>query len=624
MDLLDKIQKSGVMCFDVEHAPDLSWESSDFQIHGMGVSTIWDGQIIAEYLRPSEIQPYLDLFDKVECVAHYAKADLHFLRAAGFVFPEPIIRDTAIAYNLINEEFVDRELGLKKLVKSIYGHQMTQFEDAASDGLDSEKFRKYALEDVTYELRLYLDAKPQLTKLGVWKLYEKVLCPALYVFFEMEHFGIHWDLSVSGDLYYKLSALKNRLEISICRKLGNININSAEQLAKALFEEKRYSTVGIKYLDKTRKFSVDSQSMAKLASRYPVCEEIAAYRTCVKMISTYLEPLTSKAIFSKSGRVHANFWLTSATGRVRCSDPNLQNLPTGLGDGIIHNEALREGLAGIKIRSGITAPKGCKLLVADFSQIELRIGAIVSKEKELLDAYLNWSCCCGGSGISETLLTACPKCGIREDEKAWKAGKGFWHGTDLHTSVLEHVKGPLRKAITRDHGKILNFLVLYAGGAYRLNQNFPSLSIEECETIVNSIMSGRKSLRAWHARTKAILMSAGKLQDIFGRWRRIPKSEISENFKHSLNQLVNFQVQSPTVILTLMAMVKFRKAMINLSLWGQVKLVNMVHDELVVECPENLVDTVAPHLVESMQQAVKLKIPIRAELKIVDSWGECK
>jgi DNA polymerase I len=614
--------ESGLLCFDVEHESGMSWMKPGFILHGCGFASVEDGKIISEYVTdPEEIGKFVEIFNKVELVAHNAKFDLHCLRAAGYKFDDLTVRDTMIVYNLIDENLTEMQLGLKKLVKDKYGHQMVEYSDAAEYGLDSPEFREYGLEDVIWETRLYLDGKPKLDEIGCWNLFDKILTPAIYTFFDMEHRGLHWDMQVAKDLYVKIFTLRKVLETEIYRNLGKININSADQVSRVLFKELGYSTSGIEYKPKSNRYSVDANAMEILAKRYPVCEAIMAYRTCEKMISTYLEPLTRGVSENFDNRIHSSFWLTSKTGRTRSSNPNVQNVPTSLGKNIIHNKTLKEKMDDIVIRSGFTAPKGRKLVVSDFSQIELRVGAIVSGEPELLEAYLNWSCPCGASGSSTKLIKACPSCGKNEDEKGWKVGNGFWHGKDLHSDVLLHVPEKTRQRLTRQHGKGLNFLVLFYGGAYRLNQEFPELSAKDCEEIVESIMKGRKRLGQWHQDTIMQLKKTRKVRDFFGRVRTIPRQEIEKSFKHCANQVINTQVQGPACILTQIVMNKLRPRL--RDEFTDAFLVNMVHDEIAAECNERDAEKVAELVTECME-SVEIGVPIRAETKIVSSWDKAK
>lgn len=627
--LLDYVKKSKVLCFDVEHLPDLSWKREGFCIHGCGFSTFKeDNGIHTEYVTDlDEVQHIVreTFTSSNEIVAHHAQYDLHCLRESGISWDvDPEIRCTMVAANLLDENLFENELGLKSLARSELGLEMEDFKQASSEGLDSERFRRYARLDVEAELRLYAKQKPRLHSEGLWNIYSKILMPSLICFTDIESFGVNWDLERCRELYNKFVILRERLEKEVQAKIGRIDLNSGDQLATRLFDELGYSTAGVSRTPTGKRWKVNADTMVHLARRYPVCEKIVAYRTCDKMISTYLEPCTTQTKENKDGRVHGSFWLTSKTGRLRSSGPNLQNMPTKLGENIIHDERLKKEFDDLRIRDAFVAPEGHSLIVADYSQIELRIGALISNEPELLAAYRKWCCSlCNSSGESNTIKHFCPSCGAPENESDWKKGKpSFWHGLDLHSSVLQYI--PKELGLNRADGKEINFLVLYCGSAIRLREIHPRLTLDQCEEIINRIMKGRRTLAAWHQSIRRKLLTTGEVRDLFGRRRRIPKSEIKKMFTHSLKQMINFPVQASTVHLVQRCMVRYRRLLKEAGLWGRVKLINMVHDELVTECPDELVDQVIPIKQEAMENSIELEIPIRAEIKVVKAWGDAK
>lgn len=626
-DIVALAKDSKVLCFDVEHDPSTHWTKEGFSIHGCGFATFTRDGVYREYVkdlrRINEIVQ-ATFIPEIEIVAHHAQYDLHCLRESGIRWNDPEIRCTMVAANLIDENIEESGLGLKKLAPRILGIEMEDFKDASSDGLDSERFTNYALADVDAELRLYATFKPTLVSDGLWNLYTKILMPSLVCFTDIEGFGVSWDLEECRDLYTKLVVMRERLEKEVHEKIGKLDLNSGDQIANRLFGDLGYSTVGINKTKSGKRWSVDAAAMVHLAKRYAVCEKIVAYRTCDKMISTYLEPCTTQTKENKDKRIHASFWLTSKTGRLRSSGPNLQNMPTSLGGNIVHDRNLKQSFDSIRIRNAFCAPAGTKLIVADYSQIELRIGGLISSEPDLLKAYKCWKCTiCGASGESDEIQHSCPKCGVEEDEYAWKKGKpAFWHGLDLHSQVLEYL--PKELEMTRADGKEINFLVLYAGSAHRLKDIHPRLSMAECEEVIERIMRGRKVLAAWHQKMRRQLLMTGETRDLFGRRRRIPKAEIKQMFTHSLKQFINFPVQGSTVNLVQLCMVRYRRLLKERGLWGKVKLINMVHDEIVTECPDEHIEETIKIKREAMENSVDLGIPIRAEIKVVSKWGEAK
>ena len=179
--------------------------------------------------------------------------------------------------------------------------------------------------------------------------------------------------------------------------------------------------------DSGSNFKLDEATLIHLAKRYPVCKDLLSYRKCAKLIGTYLEPNTKRALISEDRRIHPSVWNTSKTGRRRTSKPNSQNFTVATDP-------------RMDIRSCVMAPPGYKMLVSDLSQIELRVCAHISQDEEMMRAYSTWQCtACGSTGSGPIYLTHCPECGEFENEQVLKGARGFWHGLDIHQVTADNV-----------------------------------------------------------------------------------------------------------------------------------------------------------------------------------------
>lgn len=617
---LEKARQAKSFSFDIENDPQLNWRRQGFDILGMSVCTKDYGPFYVT--DKNDIKRILALFnEQILCVAHNAKYDIVCLIRSGLIEDCPrYICDTMCLVNVLNENLTPSEMGLKPTILREFGHKMIEFKEAISDGLHSEKFVEYAKEDAYWEYTLFLkkkaeiDADPQLKN-----YFFNVLMEGMKAFIDIELNGMKWDLDHAMKCFKRFKQRRDQLLTKIKEVLGNIDLASPKQLQNRLFNELGYDTKYSRQSEKTGQWSTDDAVLSAMAGKYPVCNHISTYRTCEKMISTYLKPLTEQSSENFDGRVRGSYWLASQTGRIRCSDANLQNVP------VYYN--MPEGLTDVNIREGFSAETGYKLLVVDFSQIELRLCAQISRDPVFLSSFIDWKCTsCNSSGKSATILHSCPKCGIAEDEHAMKGKtKGFWHGLDLHQITTESI--PALEG-QRKYGKEANFALIYLATAYTMNSHFPMFSVNKWEKIIDQYFDKYKGVKKWHTKLEQQMCNSGVISDLFGRKRRIPKSELRSSgskYKHCLNQFVNFPVQASAVALSLICMAKCREFFRSIGKWNSyVKLVNMVHDELVFEIKEEYIEEATKKIVELMENSVTFDVPIRVDAKVVERWGLAK
>lgn len=547
------------------------------------------------------------LFDlDIQAVAFNGKYDIKGLILQKFTKKYPkILCDPMVGVNLLNENIKNRELGLKPLIKRKYNHEMITFKEAAAGGKNTAKFIKYAKEDAYWEVRLATDIIKQLDE-RLQKLFYKILMPTEILFAEMEMAGLQWDIDKAVSLYIKYVEWKDECKEIITDEIGDLNINSGDQLAERLFNDLGYSTRGIPLTPSESRHCVDKDSMEKLARRYPVCKKIVQYRTANKMCNTYLEPLTQRAKKDKNGRIHCTFWITSTTGRTRSDDPNFQNIP-------VHNIPKE-----LSIRQCVIARPGFKLGVVDLSQIELRVAAHRTLDPKFLKAYTAWTCpICKNEGIEATkLLKVCPNCGVAEQEDG-----GFWHGLDLHQQTFDAIE----VLESRQDGKQCNFALIYNATGYRMHYEHPKYSVKQWNNIIEEYMINYSGIKKWHVEMEYILDQVGKTRDLFGRFRRIPKEDLYNKRKHALNQFINFPIQSSACTYAQLGMLKAREVFMNMGWWlKKVFPVNFIHDETVKEYEESIAQEALDITIDCMETAVQLKVPVRAEGGLFTNWGESK
>jgi DNA polymerase-1 len=617
-DLIACAKESKVLTYDIEYeASDYGFHTKDFDLHGMGVATICDGEIIADYYTDRAIiQEIIDecFTMDIHCIAHFSQSDIAGLIRAGYRVPDHfLVDDTIMILCLLDEN--KKSYGLKKIAKSEYGIDMEEYKDAAKEGLDTDRFYKYGKLDVMIELKIFCDHYDSLKESPAFELYRKVLMPSIRTFADIMVAGMHWDINYGRDLYLRIIPRIQQVEKRIYAKLGKVNIASPQQLSNRLFRDLGYSTAGLEVSRKTGAISLDKRNLTKLASKYKVCQDIITWRSLKKVISTYLSDYMDK--MNNCGRVFGMYSLHSDTGRTRASKSNLQNVIARFS-----NPEMKD----LNLRKGFIPRPGKSMGVADFAGLELRVGATVCDEPFFKNAFRIYKCkCCGAEGQSNTILHHCPECGVFEDEK-----EGFWHGADLHGMVRDRItalKGD------RSAAKVVNFAIIYLAGGFQLNRQYPALSVDEWNAVINDYLSELKGVRRYHRRQEALLKANKESRDIFGRRRYVkpPRKtgdakQYKKEYKRALNILVNQPVQGPGSAINQAAQNHLRNKWIEKGWWvKRAVIIASVHDEIVIEMDKEIEQEALQDLTDSMEyQERLLDVPLRAEGKIVASWGDAK
>jgi DNA polymerase-1 len=525
------------------------------------------------------------------------------------------VRCTAIAYNVLNDEWDDKDLGLKTLASKILHKNRSLFVENATYGPDSKEFEQYAKDDVIDQLTLYTRAEAELKALELFDTY-MLITKSIVPFADMIFTGMPFDIRQAEEVFHNLGTLQDEVERNLYKIIGRVDLASPKQLQNRLFKELKYYASGLKS-NKTG-FKTDIKNIEKLAHKYPACELLSAHRTCAKNINTYIEPCVKQ--YEEYGRVYDFFYLNSRTGRTRTK--MFQLLPTEGGRNIVHNETLKAGLADIKLRSMFATPKGKVLISADLSSAEYRYCAVVANDPKMIKMYRTYDCTsCGCTGESSDVVRACPKCGCSESDK-------FKHGRDLH-AFMRDVCNSHGANINRSQAKAVSFCIIFNGTPRKLAiiLNLPE---SKCVKIQAALLDQFKGLNTWQEKVRKIVRGSGVVTDYFGRRRKIDlkerKARLSEDWaiKQAENELINFGCQSPVCLHLQIAMRNFRKRMMNEGLWGRVRTICMIHDELLVECDEEL----APHVTEilryEMENAVDLGIPTPSDVAIATNWGSIK
>lgn len=406
---------------------------------------------------------------------------------------------------------------------------------------------------------------------GMESLYTDIEFPLCTVLYKMEKEGIAID---SEQLKQFGQMLSDR--ISDCEKLifsyseEPFNINSTKQLGQLLFEK-----LGLPPIKKTKTgYSTNADVLEKLKHKHPIIPAIMDYRMLTKLNSTYAEGLTNA--IASDGRIHTTFQnLVTATGRLSSTEPNLQNIP------------VRTDL-GAEIRKMFIPKPGFVLVDADYSQIELRVLAHIANDDVMRQAFID--------------------------------------GMDIHTATASQVFGVEPDAVTplqRRHAKAVNFGIVYGISEYSLAEDI-GVNFYEAKEYIASYLNNYRGVRAYMHDVVENAREIGYTQTLYGRKRSIPELKSSNfNIRQGAERIaLNTPIQGTAADIIKLAMVQVDKAL--QEKYPDAKLILQVHDELIVECPEQIASEVAELISQKMQQAANLSVPLLAEAKWGSSWYEAK
>ncbi len=514
----------------------------------------------------------------IKKIGHNIKFDMAALFTAGFDL-QGVDFDTMVAAYLLKPG--ERRFKLDTLVFSEFGHQMTSIESLIGKKgknqlsmaeVDSHTISDYACEDADYTFRLYQKLKKEIKEAKLDKLFKQIEMPLIPVLFAMEKNGVKIDEKYLNKLRNTIQKKIDDLENKIHKLCGvKFNIASPQQLKEILFKKLQIPTEGLKKI-KTG-ISTAAGELEKMKNLHPVIPLILEYRELTKLQSTYVESLP-KLINPKTGRIHTSFNQTiTATGRLSSSDPNLQNIP------------IRTEL-GRKIRGAFIAEHRNKLLSADYSQIELRVVAHLSGDQNMINTF--------------------------------KAGK------DIHQATAAYIFDVPFSAVTpemRRKAKEVNFGILYGMGPFGLAER-TGISRQEAKQFIDKYFTKYARVKQF---TEEIITQArkkGYVETLFGRRRYLPEinSGVAQVRNAAERAAINMPTQGTAADIMKLAMIAVYNKIS--QKYPQAKLILQVHDELVLEVPEEDVKTIAKLVKYEMEHITTLKVPLVVDVKIGDNWLE--
>ncbi len=504
-------------------------------------------------------------------MTHGAKELCRTLLSEG-IAPGGFVFDTEVAAYLLAP--ADGSYDLEKLGVTYFNHQFPKAADYLADGAFGP------LADLGVSAGAFLShcalvaaLEPVLTgrlkELGMWELYQTVELPLCSVLAEMEQEGFLIDRKALAEFGEMLSGRIQTAQKNIFDLAGEeFNINSTQQLGRILFDQ-----LGLPPVKKTKTgYSTNADVLDKLRGSHPIIGEILEYRQLTKLKSTYADGLGK--VIAPDGRIHTCFQNTvTATGRLSSTEPNLQNIP------------IRTEL-GAQLRKMFVAPAGRVLVDADYSQIELRLLACMAGDQAMID--------------------------------------GFNSGEDIHRITASQVFGVPQEEVTpqmRRSAKAVNFGIVYGISPFSLSQDI-GVTVAQAKEYMEKYFQHYSGVRSYMDGVVARAKADGYVTTLFARRRWVPELKSSNFNTRSFGERValNAPIQGTAADIIKVAMIRVRDRLLAEGLKG--RLVLQVHDELIVECPEEEAEAVCRLVKEEMEAVIPLPVPLVADTAVGRSWAD--
>ena len=488
------------------------------------------------------------------------------IQGQGFVFDTQLaaylLDPTAGSYDL-------PKLSMQYLKKELEEGRAWRDEEAFGPLSDQLKAQTQWYEDNALIGALHETLGKRLEELGLTGLLQDMEIPLCSVLANMERRGVLVDKNALARFGEMLTGRIAETQKEIYAQAGEeFNILSPKQLGHILFEK-----LGLPPIKKTKTgYSTNAEVLEKLQYQHPIVSLVLEYRQLTKLNSTYVEGLSK--VIAPDGRIHTSFQNTvTATGRLSSTEPNLQNIP------------VRTAL-GAEMRTMFVSRPGWVLVDADYSQIELRLLAHMSGDEEMIQAFRD--------------------------------------GVDIHTVTASQVFGVSPDRVTSDMrraAKAVNFGIVYGISPFSLSQDI-HVSVAQAKSYMEKYFEHYAGVRAYMDGVVEQGKRQGYVSTLYGRRRWLPELKSSNFNTRSFGERValNMPIQGTAADIIKLAMIRVEQRLAAEGL--QAQLVLQVHDELIVECPQEEADTVAKLLTQEMEGVAQLSVPLTAEAKVGRTWAE--
>jgi len=524
-------------------------------------------KMVIEKLKP--------LLEKVPVVGQHIKFDRNVLAQHGLELNN--IGSDSMLMSYVLDSTATRH-NLDAMAKFYLNYETTTYEEVAGKGVKQITFNQvnlesgshYAAEDADITFRCYELLKEKLSqKPELEKVLSEIDLPMIKVLSEVEQNGALIDSEVlriqSNNLGQRISGLEEK---AFSEAGKEFNLASTKDLREIFFEE-----MNMPVMKKTPggQPSTDESVLQDLARDYELPKILLEHRTLAKLKNTYTDSLPEQ-ISPKTGRIHTSYLqAVTTTGRLSSADPNLQNIPIKTEEGRM-------------IRNAFVAPKGQKLLSIDYSQIELRIMAHLSKDEGMINAFQN--------------------------------------GEDIHSATAAEVFGNPGEAASeedRRSAKAINFGLIYGMSAFGLGKAL-GIPRNMAQEYIDSYFAKYPGVKLYMEQTKEIAREKGFVETLFGRRLYLPGIHSGRTRQAAERAAINAPMQGTAADI-------MKIAMINIQDWLEkenikAKMILQVHDEVILEVATKEADSVATKISEIMSKAATLSVPLEVESGIADNWGE--
>ena len=580
--LVEKMMKQEIVAFDTE-TEGLNALETDI----VGISFSWQKGI--GYYLPIKnnksvheksfkiLRPFFESTEIIK-VGHNIKFDIQVLHKYNVKVSSPIY-DTMVAHYLINP---DMRHNLDTLSESYLNYSPISIESLIGKkgknqismrDVTIDKITDYASEDadITLQLKSIFDKEIEVNNLS--KIFYDIEIPMINVLSEMETEGIKIDTSYLEKLDKEFEEDLEKLKKEIFKKSGEeFNLNSPKQLGEILFDKLKLVSKPKK--TKTGQYSTSEEVLSSLANDHKIIEDILEWRSLDKLQNTYVKSLPNE-VSSLTNRVHSSFNQTvTTTGRLSSNNPNLQNIPIRTAN-------------GQKIRRAFI-PRGIDyiLMAADYSQIELRVIASISNEKNMIDAFVN--------------------------------------NQDIHTMTASKIYNVDPENVTREqrgNAKTVNFGIIYGVSAFGLSQQ-TDLNRSESKVMIDNYFLNYPGLKKYMSDQIDFARNNGYVETIMGRRRYLQNINSQNNMLRSgaERNAINAPIQGSAADIIKIAMININSELKKQSLKS--KMLLQVHDELVFDVHKSEKDQIKDIVKNTMESAVKLKVPLKIDLEFGKNWLE--
>ncbi|KAF2956687.1 DNA polymerase I [Marinitoga sp. 38H-ov] len=569
--LFDELKKQDLISFDLE-----TTSVDPYEADILGIAISYEPKKgyyidISKETKEEKIKILDELWTILKeknIIGQNLKYDLSIMKVYGFDIKTPYF-DTMIAAYLISPD--SRRFNMDDLAKKYLNYETIKYEDVVNNTLfaktlndiEPEKVAEYSGEDADITLRLFHVLRPRIYEFGLEKLMFEIENPLIPVLAKMELNGVYFDIHYLKKLEKEYTEILNKTLLEIYELAGyEINPSSPKQISELLFNK-----LGLMPKKKTKggAFSTSAQVLEEMKDEHPIIEKILEYRKYQKLLSTYIQAIP-KLVNKKTKRVHTSFNQTgAATGRLSSSEPNLQNLP------------IREA-EGEKIRNAVKAEKeGYVLLSADYSQIELRVLAHMSKDPVLIESFKN--------DLDIHTITAAKLFDVPENK------------------VDNHM---------RQIGKMINFSIIYGVSSYGLAER-TGISRDEAGVFIKKYFELYKNVEKYQHNILSNLEKNGYVETLFGRKRFLGNLRLNKN---DLKRIaINTPIQGTASDIMKLAMIKLDEVLPEYA-----KMILQVHDEIVIELPKEKANEIRKIVKETLENAYKLDVPLKVDINISERW----